>query len=738
MIMRVFLTFLLAVNSFILCAQNEPQNLSFEILNDETPVGWNNYGDGNYKVGVDKEIAKDGNISVTIESTGSTGSFWAWGLRFPVTFGGSTVKLTGYIKTENVTDGYAGLWLRIDPTNQLDNMSGRGVTGTTDWTKYEIEMEFDNQATHFVVGGILPGKGKMWLDNLEVTIDGKKIENAPSRELSLAQKDTQFDKGSNLKIETLTAQNIEDLALLGKVWGFLKYHHPAVSSGDINWDYALFRKAPSILASKTKIERDDKIVNWINSLGPLEKCKKCGKVPSQAAIEPDHRWIEDGSISISLKAKIKEVYNNRHTGPGYYIDIKPGVGNPDFKNEKPYSSMSYPDTGFRLLALYRYWNMIQYYFPYKDVIDKDWNDVLAMYIPRFIDAKDELSYEIAALQLIGEVQDTHANLWGGGDKFRATKGSLVPPVRVKFIENKLVVVDYFNPEMQEAIGLQLGDAITAINGRSIEDIVKEKIPFYPASNKDARFRDIAIDILGSSDPQIALSIQRNSQQLVIDMPLFERDSLNLYGWYRVDENAPSFKMLDNNIGYITLATIKQTDVPKIKKAFFNCTGIIIDIRNYPSAFMPFALGEFIAPKNTEFVRFTRVNLNNPGQFIMGEPLSIGGRNDSKLFKGAVVVLIDELSQSQAEYTAMAFRAAPNTTVVGSTTAGADGNISPILLPGGLRTMISGIGVFYPDGSPTQKVGIVPDIEVRPTIKGIQQGKDEVLERAVNLIKDFKN
>ena len=80
---------------------------------------------------------------------------------------------------------------------------------------------------------------------------------------------------------------------------------------------------------------------------------------------------------------------------------------------------------------------------------------------------------------------------------------------------------------------------------------------------------------------------------------------------------------------------------------------------------------------------------------------------------------------------MAFRAAANTTVVGSTTAGADGNVSAIPLPGGLRTMISGIGVFYPDGSPTQRVGIIPDLEVRPTIAGVREGRDEVLEAAVS-------
>ena len=48
-------------------------------------------------------------------------------------------------------------------------------------------------------------------------------------------------------------------------------------------------------------------------------------------------------------------------------------------------------------------------------------------------------------------------------------------------------------------------------------------------------------------------------------------------------------------------------------------------------------------------------------------------------------------------------------------------------------MISGLGVFYPDKRPTQRVGIIPDIEVKPTIAGIQAGRDELLERALREI-----
>ena len=54
-------------------------------------------------------------------------------------------------------------------------------------------------------------------------------------------------------------------------------------------------------------------------------------------------------------------------------------------------------------------------------------------------------------------------------------------------------------------------------------------------------------------------------------------------------------------------------------------------------------------------------------------------------------------------------------------------------PGGITTTFTGAGVYYPDGRETQRVGIVPDIVVKPTIKGIREGKDEVMERAIELI-----
>src|SRR6185437_13436855 len=131
----------------------------------------------------------------------------------------------------------------------------------------------------------------------------------------------------------------------------------------------------------------------------------------------------------------------------------------------------------------------------------------------------------------------------------------------------------------------------------------------------------------------------------------------------------------------------------------------------------------------KFVKFTSGSIYYPGMFAVGAAL--GSKGDNK-YKGKVVVIVNEETQSQAEYTTMAFQSSPNVTVIGSTTAGADGNVSTIILPGGISTMISGLGVLYPDGV-TQRKGVRIDEVVKPTIAGIKAGSDELVERAKAII-----
>ncbi len=731
--MKHILTLLIALLALYCQAQRiEKFNLGFEKHNEKTSLsdGWMKWG--SFDLSIDS-VAHAGKKSGKITSS-ANGNFGSIAYQIPANYTGKTITLEGYMKIQNVENGFAGLLLRIDGSGgslAFDNMQDQGIAGTRDWQKYGITLDYPAEATAIYVAGILTGDGEAWFDDFVVTIDGEDIQTLKQveRELLKADMDKEFDEGSKITIDELTPQNIEDLELLGRVWGFLKYNHPAIAKGNYNWDYELFRFLPEYLMAQNDGDRDNLLITWIDSLGQVEKCSTCKPADENAKLKPDLKWID--SQEEGLKSKLLYVYNNPSQGPHYYIAMFPGVGNPEFKNENMYANMPYPDDGFRLLSLFRYWNMIHYFFPNTHLMDEDWNNKLREYIPVFLNAKSELEYELAAVQIIGDIQDTHANIWGGADRIAEWKGIYSPPVHVRFMENKLVVTDYYNAELKDNAGLEIGDIITTINGKSVDEIIEEKSPYYPASNVPVQLRDISPDLLRSNTPAIEIQyITGNSETKSKTLKLYSKDSLNIYHWYRAN-NDKCFKMMENNIGYVTLQSITEDDIPKIKEEFKDTKGMIIDIRNYPSSFVPFSLGSFFVSTSTPFVKFTNGNIDNPGEFTFTDNIEIP--NEGETYKGKLVVLVNELSQSQAEYTAMAFRAGDNTTIIGGTTAGADGNVSTIMLPGGLRTMISGIGVYYPDGGETQRIGIVPDIEVTPTIEGIRAGRDELLEKAIEVI-----
>ncbi|HMR19406.1 MAG TPA: S41 family peptidase, partial [Sphingobacterium sp.] len=192
------------------------------------------------------------------------------------------------------------------------------------------------------------------------------------------------------------------------------------------------------------------------------------------------------------------------------------------------------------------------------------------------------------------------------------------------------------------------------------------------------------------------------------------------------------EILDGGIAYINHGYRTKAIVEQYAEEAADLKGLVIDIRNYPRDFLVFVLTPLLLPQAEEFVKFTKTSYDALGDFVFKPSLKVGEYNPH-YYKGKIAILIDEDTQSSAEYHTMAYRIAPKAKVFGSQTAGADGNISGFTLPGGLYSTISGIGVYYPDGGETQRIGIVPDVEVKPTIKGIRAGRDEVLEKALEYL-----
>lgn len=741
--MKPYLLFsLISLSVFSAHCQNTPEkpylNLGLEeSAPNQLPNQWIKWGKEDYQVMSDSSQAYQGNFALAIfpNEEAVEQSFGSGAFRIPAHYEGQKIQLKAQMKIENVQDGFAGLLLRIDGDGRplaFDNMQSRNLQGSADWQEYTINLPYPEGARQIYLGGILTGKGKAWFDDFQLYIDGKDIQTLEpvAPKLSLAEQDNEFDEGSGINEIAFSQENVASLAATAKIWGFLKYYHPKLASGDVNWDYELFRFLPDMLEARDWQSRNELLLNWIDQLGPYEmEDNSENKADHNIKLETDLSWIDNQSkLSEEVKHKLWEISQSTLPDDHYYIGLMPGVGNPKFKHENAYSNMRYPDAGFRLLALYRYWNMIQYYFPYRHLMDEDWNQVLLDFIPRFAEAEDELAYEMTALELIGKVQDTHANLWGGNEHIQQAWGSNIAPLKIKFVADQAVVSGFYDEAHGKVTGLLPGDVILKVNEKAVSQMVEEMLPYTPASNYPTQLRDISRKLLRTNEKSLTLAINRNGeliQHKVACLPL------QMAGIYQ-REDRPSWKKLDGGLGYIYPGTIKNADLPEMMEAFKNTSGIIIDFRSYPSDFIVFSLGEYLLPKPTEFVKFTIPDLKKAGQFSFRQSLSVGKENPD-YYKGKVAILIDETTQSSAEYHTMAFRKAPQSKVFGSTTAGADGNVSEILLPGGLRTMISGIGVYYPDGTETQQIGIVPDVEVYPTVAGISEGKDEVLEKAIEWI-----
>ena len=141
-----------------------------------------------YEPGYLSSVTEASTTAARASATGGSAGFGVATSSFPVAkAAGKKVRYSGYIKTEGVTRGFAGLWWRVDgPSGVLafDNMQARGVTGSTEWTKYTIELPVDASVRNINFGALLPGDGTAWFDDLTIELDGQPYTETDSFDLS--------------------------------------------------------------------------------------------------------------------------------------------------------------------------------------------------------------------------------------------------------------------------------------------------------------------------------------------------------------------------------------------------------------------------------------------------------------------------------------------------------------------------------------------------------------------------
>ena len=521
------------------------------------------------------------------------------------------------------------------------------------------------------------------------------------------------------------------VATLGKVWGFLKYYHPRVASRRLDWEQELVAALPKVQQHHSKEELSQFLLTVIDKLGPVDRCKKCVGVDSvRFSSNLDLAWLDDSTtLTFQLSQQLRYIAANRNQGKNHYVNWNSLRNRLEF-NEERYSRMALPNQTYRLVGLLRCWNVIQYFHPSKYLIGRDWKEVLIEFIPRFREAADTLAYQLVMRQLIGTIQDGHAELFIPND-FRITPTGpwFVPPFYYQIVQDTVLVTGFYHDSLSRLNDVQRGDRIVGIDGKPVSQFIDARSIYTSASNQAARNQQLSSALLAGLTPSIALQIVRRG--LVVEKTV-QRYTFQTFGYrYPTKPTSPT-KVIPDDVGYVDVGRLKVSDVGRVMKRFKFTKGIIFDVRGYPKGTFR-RLSKYLNPYPVGFARYTKPDLSFPGTFNFGPVQYVGHGKRTDYYRGKVAILCNSHTQSAAESTCTALRTAPNAKIIGSQSAGANGDVSYFSFPGNYRTRFTGIGVYTLNGRPVQRSGVSIDVEVEPSCDDVLTGEDRVLETALQWI-----
>lgn len=511
------------------------------------------------------------------------------------------------------------------------------------------------------------------------------------------------------------------LAILCKVWGYTKYYHSVVANGETQWDDVLLGSIDQTMQTTSNSEFSQVLLLLFSKAGEMElPTTPLPQIPDSLMMNIDISWFSDSLISDSVREILDTISNRFRPQPNFYVSG--GVGStPGFDNDTLYcQSGQYPAEPLRLLALFRFWNIINYFYPYKNIMDENWDSVLYEFIPQVRESSNKLQYHLSMREFTAHLNDGHGYFWS--QTFNNWNGGYYTPFKIELIENQYVITKV----IQQNNEFEPGDIILEIDKVSMEANIEKLLKYVHGSNNASVYKNFFDMLCYDTNTTVSVVYKRGN---ILDTAICARGYYTgeLFGYF-----GPTYwdTTLEEgcNIGYVNMGKLTNDSLETIMDKLALTDAIVFDIRNYPNEVFA-NLIDYLFEDGINIANLLCPDPCYPGTFAWY--FDHVSSNPSNSYQGKVILLFNELTMSQAEYTCMGLEQHPNSIKIGSQTAGADGNVTYIRLPGQIKAYFSGLGVFCHDFTQTQRIGIVPDIEIKPTLQGIIEQRDELLEAALD-------
>jgi len=397
--------------------------------------------------------------------------------------------------------------------------------------------------------------------------------------------------------------------------------------------------------------------------------------------------------------------------------------------EPPSSAL--PTREQRIHDVMKIWTVLSYLDLHLEHAALDWGAMLREWIPRVEAADSTVGYFSTLRRLAARLNDSHVGVTPPRGAEPAPFFTI--PARVAALQGRLYVVQ-LSPAVDTATTpLRIGDEVLAIDGVPAERLGDPGREMLSASTEGAMLRDLSLagyfGSRGAQNSPARVTLRRAGRIMTLTVPRSHRR-----GWAPVPdprETTPT-RRLPGDVGYVNLKTLRgDAHADSVMRALHDTRGLILDLRGGPIDGEG-ALLRWLAE------RPARTIWETPVVDAISGPVSRAVSRQEVVwpltrpagwspYRGPVVLLVNERTQSLGESVVMYFHSARSVITVGDTTAGTTTNVTPIYLSNGFTLQFTYARALHPDGRPFHNVGILPDVPVEPTAAGIMAGRDEVLE-----------
>lgn len=641
-----------------------------------------------------------------------------------------TITFYGDVLISN-SNHQVSITIEQEPNNKIQK-----IYSSPQWQYFAITIPYQKPTLHdrsvplisIEVDG--KSKGKVYFNHVGMLLDGKPIdEQCP---LPPANDDHEFDISSKFafKSRQLTDKDVERLKTICLMWGFLKYYHPKVRIGTYDWNFQLFRILASTLYAKTDNKFINDLCRWIPDIQNLNiegNDHNKDSIVSEIQME----WIDLKFLDKKLYSKMKTIRKLERSDEAYsfgYYDEQKNALLTWFKNETAYDSIQPTDDGYRMLALFRFWNMMYYFHPYMSQKEKRWLDLLPQYIRLFAQAYDREDFDEACVRLTCELEDTHSEFYGFKTNVVAKKmwKSAYLPIRVKLANNKLIITGFDSKEIEQS-GLKLGDMIVKVNGKSIADIRRERAVY---SNFSSESRDQYADAYASfNGDHVRYTIERGHKLIDLDITC-----KNEYWKSMIEQDVNTVKILKDSIKYVNLTVVSHNQLVNALQSAKQLKGIIFDMRGYPKdPDCSKVLSQFLYPHKKALFYYSYPDMKHPGIFRKNSLYQYFGEENPDFYKGKVAVLVNGLTMSGAEHIATVIGNSPSGIVIGDTTGGVYGNVVYVPFACGNSMRYTGRGAYWFDNTCTYPDGTKINYYIKPTSEDAEKEVDSALQFTLRIL-----